>query len=87
MIKIYLFLIFTTQIFANTILSNYKDHGIESVQRQLDYELTDSNFWNNYLKNKDLSFGYIEQYKSILTCDKESSKLNLYKKSKIINSS
>jgi len=82
MIKLCLILLFSSYLFANSLLQNYKDYGIESVQRELDYELTDISFWNKYLKNKDLSFGYIEQYNSILTCDKESSKLNLYQKSK-----
>jgi len=81
MIKIYLVLLFTTHLFGITLLDIYKDNGIASVEKQLDYELMNKDFWDKYLKNKDLSFGYIEQYNSILTCDKESSKLNLYKKS------
>jgi len=81
MIKLALILLLSSYIFASSLLTTYKDYGIESVQEQLDYELTDKTFWDKYLKNKDLSFGYIEQYKSILTCDKESSTLKLYQKS------
>ena len=80
MIMFILYFMINTNIFAITLLDIYKDNGIEFVEKQLDYELTDVDFWQKYLEGKDLSFGYIEQYKFILTCDKESSKLNLYKK-------
>jgi len=80
MIRLFLISIISINLFAITLLDIYKDNGIGFVQKQLDYELTDVDFWNKYLKNKNLRFGYIEQYNSILTCDKESSKLNLYQK-------
>lgn len=78
MIKIFLILLITINIYANDILDNYLENGIDSVQKQLDYELTNKDYWDKYLKDKDLTFGYISGYSSILTCDKESSKLNLY---------
>ncbi len=79
--KLILILIITLSGLANETLDNYLKNGIEYVQKELDYKLTNIEYWNVYLKNKDLTFGYIEGYSSILTCDKESSKLNLYEKS------
>ncbi|MBN2781866.1 MAG: L,D-transpeptidase family protein [Campylobacterales bacterium] len=76
--KIFLILLISINIYANNILDNYFENGIDSVQKQLDYELTNKNYWDKYLEDKDLTFGYVSGYSSILTCDKESSKLNLY---------
>ena len=80
--KILLLLIFGIFAHANTILTNYRIHGIADIEKQMDKELTDTNYWHEYLKNTDTSFGYIESYSAILTCNKEKSSLNLYKQNK-----
>ncbi|MEA1956420.1 MAG: L,D-transpeptidase family protein [Campylobacterota bacterium] len=77
-----LLLIFTLSVFANVTLDDYRKNGIDFIQKQLDFKLTDFGYWDDYLDDKDLSFGYIQYYNFILTCDKESSKLVLYKKNK-----
>ncbi len=64
---------------ANSILDNYRQHGINNIEKQLDLELTSPLYWEKKLQNKDTTFGYIESYPSILTCDKNSSTLSLYK--------
>lgn len=64
--------------FSNDYLTSYRIDGIEKLQKQMDLELSSSQYWNNYLKNIDTHFGYIESYSNILACDKSQSSLSLY---------
>jgi len=80
--KTLLLLCFSISLFAMDILTDYRENGIKNIQKEMDLELTKQDYWQKYLKNKDTSFGYIEKYSSILTCDKNSSTLKLYEKDK-----
>ena len=64
------------------ILTQYKENGIHNLEKTLDKELTDQQYWSRYLQNKDTQFGYFESYDNILICDKSKSQLSLYKKNK-----
>lgn len=79
MLKIILLFLFSLSLNANELLTNYRINGIQDIEKQMDLELTRMSYWNEYLKNKDVKFGYIENYSSILTCNKEKSTLSLYK--------
>jgi len=72
----------STQLSASDIklLTQYRMHGIDGLEKKLDQELTQQTYWNIYLKNKDTKFGYIESYTNILTCNKSKSNLLLYVK-------
>jgi len=61
------------------IITSYKEHGIDPIEKQLDYKLTEKKYWKRYLADKDTSFGYLESYNTILACDKSQSNLLLYK--------
>lgn len=65
-------------LFANDILTNYRISGINEIEKQMDLELTKEEYWSGYIQNRDTTFGYIESYSNILTCNKEESNLNLY---------
>jgi len=75
-------ILISLSLYANSILDNYRINGIKSIEKQMDLELTRESYWDGYLKDKDIKFGYIENYSSILTCNKEKSTLSLYKKNK-----
>jgi len=80
--KILIILFLSTVIFASDILTNYRLNGIAEIEKQMDLELSQTEYWNNLLKEKDTTFGYIEKYSNILTCDKQSSTLTLYAQDK-----
>jgi murein L,D-transpeptidase YafK len=63
-----------------TMLNEYRMHGIDPIVKQMDKDLRDIEYWQEYLKNIDTRFGYIESYQIILTCDKSKSQLALYAK-------
>jgi len=80
---IILVLIFlNTFVFANDILTSYRINGIDKIEKEMDLELCKKEYWSDYLKNKDTTFGYLESYENILTCNKEESSLNLYSNNK-----
>ncbi|MBN2815678.1 MAG: L,D-transpeptidase family protein [Campylobacterales bacterium] len=67
-------------LIANDILTEYRLHGIDNIEKKLDYELTQKNYWEEYLQNKETTFGYIESYSNVLVCNKFESTLTLYQK-------
>jgi len=76
-LKILVFILISLSLYAN-ILTTYRTQGIYNIEKQMDLELTDERYWSEYLKDKDTTFGYIESYSNILTCDKAKSTLSLY---------
>jgi murein L,D-transpeptidase YafK len=76
--------LFSTTLLASDteILTHYRLHGIQDIEQKLDKELANEKYWQQYLKNVDTKFGYIESYNNILTCDKSKSDLFVYVKSK-----
>jgi len=79
-VKLLFLISLSTLIFASDILTSYRTNGIVEIEKQMDLELTDTKYWSKYLKDKDTTFGYLESYANILTCNKENSTLNLYSK-------
>ena len=77
--KTVILILITLSLNAN-ILTSYRTNGIKNIEKQLDLELTDEKYWSEFIKDKDTSFGYIESYSNILTCDKSKSTLSLYMK-------
>jgi len=76
-LKILFFILITLSLNAN-ILTAYRTNGIKSIEKQLDLGLTDKKYWSELIKDKDTSFGYIESYANVLTCNKSKSTLSLY---------
>lgn len=77
---LFLLLLFPLWLFSGDILTQYREHGIDTIEKQLDKELMQQEYWDNYLKDKETTFGYIESYSNILVCDKSESTLTLYRK-------
>jgi len=71
--------ILSTSLTANA-LTQYRMYGIKNIEKQMDFDLTNREYWDNYLEDIDTSFGYIESYPSVLTCDKSDASLSLYMK-------
>ncbi|QOP40922.1 L,D-transpeptidase family protein [Sulfurimonas marina] len=77
-------LILSINTFASDtdIVTNYRIHGIQDIQKRLDEKLATTQYWKEYLENKDTKFGYLESYCNVLTCNKKNSKLYIYMKDK-----
>lgn len=79
---IFILLLLNNPLFSSDILTHYRINGIDNVEKQMDLDLTKEDYWKNYLQDKVTSFGYIESYSNILTCNKSKSILTLYMKNK-----
>ncbi len=76
----FIFLILLTlSLNASDILTLYRNNGIAEIEKKMDIELTKTKYWENYLKDKDTRFGFMESYLNVLTCNKNNSTLNLYR--------
>ena len=79
--KIAFYILFlVAPLFSNTLIEIYKNEGITKVQEYFEKQLQSRSFWREYLKNKDVSLGYYENVDSLIICDKESRKINIFKK-------
>jgi murein L,D-transpeptidase YafK len=75
-----LLLVVNTFVNASDILTDYRVNGINNIEQQMDSELAQTKYWNDYLKGINTTFGYIESYSNILTCNKDKSTLCVYVK-------
>ena len=76
--KIIIFLCMVINIFANDLVDLYRLQGLNAVEQQLENSLKDKEYWNNYLKNKNVDLGYYETKKYVILTYKEKSELALY---------
>ncbi len=61
--KIISLLIIAINLFAVDLVNIYREQGISGVEKELEKSLRDINYWNNYLENKNVDFGYYETKK------------------------
>ncbi len=75
-------LLFATALSANNMLTEYRMNGFTNLEKKMDLELTKKEYWSKYLITQDTTFGYLEEYSNVLTCNKDRATLNLYTKDK-----
>ena len=78
--KILFALLIASTLFSSEILDNYRVNGLKSIEKKMDFALTKREYWKEYLQKHDTTFGFIEKYSAVLTCNKSESVLHLYKK-------
>jgi len=71
-----------SSLFATSILTEYRMNGLKNFEKKMDFALTKKAYWSKYLKNQDTTFGYLEKYSNVLTCNKQKSNLILYSKNR-----
>lgn len=74
-----LFFFSFSSLHANA-LTQYRQYGIKNIAKEMDLDLANREYWDDYLRDINTSFGYIESYKNILLCDKSQSILSFYQK-------
>jgi murein L,D-transpeptidase YafK len=57
----------------------YRSQGLEAVKEKLEEQLTKEEYWKNYLKDKNVDYGYYESKKYILITKKNLKEISLYK--------
>ena len=73
------FILFTTFLYSNnSLVDTYREHGINAVEKILNKSLSKKSYWDNFLKNKDVSNGYYESIDNILVCTKNMKNISIY---------
>lgn len=73
-LKIGILLFLFVNLYSNDFVEIYRNQGLSKVQKLLDEKLKDENYWKEYLKNKDVGFGYYETKNYILVTQKRASR-------------
>jgi murein L,D-transpeptidase YafK len=68
------------QAIDEEILTKYRVNGAQNIVQYLDKKLTEKQYWKEYLKHQDTTFGYLENTPHLLVCTKGESQLSLYTK-------
>lgn len=83
--RVLILLFLQTFLLANSIIDIYRDAGIKAVEEHIEEQLQTKKYWDEYLKNIDVSLGYYENLDSLLIAHKKTKELSVYKnKDKII---
>ncbi len=75
--KILLILAFASITNAQDILTQYRQGCMRDIQKKLDLDLGDKEYWQNVLSKIDTKYGYIESAINLLTCNKKTASLEL----------
>lgn len=75
---ILLITLFSSFIFAD-LVTIYKTKGLSAVEEILEMELAKKSYWNNYLQDKNVDYGYYESKEFLIITQKENKELLVYK--------
>jgi len=81
--RIFFLFFFSFNTLHANALTQYREYGIQNIAKEMDLDLANREYWDNYLANINTLFGYMESYNNILLCDKSKSILSLYTKNKL----
>ncbi len=76
----YLFLLLATLGWAEDLATLYRTQGIGSLQERAEQQLLDTTYWRSRVEAMDTRFGYLENTSALLSCDKNSSMLQFFRK-------
>jgi len=77
--KILFSLLITTLLFSQNLIDIYRLKGIKALQNEFEKTLQSKTYWLNYLKHKDVKYGYYEDNSFIILCNKRLKRLTLLK--------
>lgn len=65
-------------VYASDLVNIYRMQGINSVEIEIEKMLKDQKYWKEYLKDKNVDYGYYEYKKYVILTQKEQSEIALY---------
>ena len=75
-----IFLLLAFNMYAADLVTLYRYEGINSVEKEIENKLKDATYWQEYLKDKNVDFGYYEFKKYVLVTQKNQSEIAVYEK-------
>lgn len=80
MFRFIIFLLLALNMYAADLVTLYRYEGINSVEKEIENKLKDATYWQEYLKDKNVDFGYYEFKKYVLVTQKNQSEIAVYQK-------
>ncbi len=77
--KILLFAIIISNVMIADLVDVYRSKGLDAVKAQLEKELTKKDYWQQYLEDKKVDYGYYESKKFLILAQKGAKELSLFK--------
>lgn len=78
--KFIIFLLLAFNMYAQDLVTLYRYEGISSVEKEIEKKLKDVTYWQEYLKDKNVDYGYYEFKKYILVTQKNQLEIAVYEK-------
>ena len=72
------FLFLSLSLHAIDLAQLYQTQGMESVEKQLDMTLETKEYWDTYLKDKNVTYGLFNSYNELLFCNKREGNLTRF---------
>jgi len=67
-------------LFGKDYVNIYRFQGINEVEKEIEKSLSDSNYWREYLADKNVDYGYYEYKKYVLVAQKEQLEMSLFER-------
>jgi murein L,D-transpeptidase YafK len=77
--KILLILVIISNVMIADLVEIYRSQGLEAVKIQLEKKLTNKKYWQKYLADKQVDYGYYESKKFLIITQKGTKEIALYK--------
>lgn len=75
--KILIFFVFATSFIYADLVDLYRSQGIDAVKEKLDFELTKKEYWQKFLSDKNIEFGYYESTKFLILAQKDAKEISV----------
>lgn len=69
--KLLLLLFFMVTYLLADLVDVYRNQGLDAVRAELEKELTKKQYWENYLTNKNVEYGYYESKEFLIIAEKQ----------------
>lgn len=69
--KTVLFLFFMFTFLFADLVDIYRTQGLDAVKAELEKELVKKEYWENYLSNKNVEYGYYESKEYLIVAEKQ----------------
>ena len=77
--KVILLLFLSYTWLVSDLVDLYRNEGLDAVKRELEKELLKKEYWQNYLANKNVEYGYYESKKYLIIAQKKTKELKVFK--------
>ena len=77
--KVILLLFLSCTWLLSDLVDLYRNEGLEAVKKELEKELLKKEYWQNYLANKNVEYGYYESKKYLIIAQKKTKDMKVFK--------